>query len=685
MAKIDSSRLPSKKTFTVSIYDNQHRKNLALRAKKVTDLYDSVVASLTQQAALHFEGTKPNEEFDWKDYPQLQKLADKLIDNLGTSLQANIDEGCQEAWTLADTKNDAMVDYLTQNYNLKQSVIDNLKRPHTEALAEYLKRRDEGMGLSDGTGNLKGVWNLGEFKSELELSLEACIGRGMSAADMSREIRQYLKYPDKLFRRVRDKDTGALRLSKAAAAFHPGRGVYRSSYKNALRLTATENNIAYRSADHARWQNLDFVVGIEICISNNHPVNDICDELCGKYPKEFKFTGWHPWCRCFAVPVLASDEQCERYFKAIENGEDVTDWNFNDKVTEMPDVWNKWISDNKERITNASSLPYFIKDNFKNGDINKGLRWATAKKTAIKKVKEPAIGDTTPTFKERLKNGETIEELVKRLGKDTPITLRNYAKQIENNVEAEYDRSMIKPYQEKSIKDALQATLEKSDFGMLIQHKTLEKILDSKFMNQLETGTSGGVLNKAARKEYSAKAFGTPKTAKAEEFEKYGLLLDKDKLRSLDTTQELSNYTSYGTIEVRLNKDKVIATFTAGDSLDNYSDIMPSLTTDPKSISVNFGKFESVSKAFWKIAQANPRAKGNKLSDMVKALNAEYIELQYHGTLTAKQIESVTFPSFLDVRFAKDGVKKAMANGIDVFYKENDKIVKLTKQKAKTL
>ena len=162
---------------------------------------------------------------------------------------------------------------------------------------------------------------------------------------------------------------------------------------------------------------------------------------------------------------------------------------------------------------------------------------------------------------------------------------------------------MIKPYQEKSIKDALQATLEKSDFGMLIQHKTLEKILDSKFMNQLETGTSGGVLNKAARKEYSAKAFGTPKTAKAEEFEKYGLLLDKDKLRSLDTTQELSNYTSYGTIEVRLNKDKVIATFTAGDSLDNYFDIMPSLTTDPKSISVNFGKYESVSKAFWKIAQ----------------------------------------------------------------------------------
>lgn len=381
MAKKKTTQAPPKKTFKVSVYDNQHKKNLALRASKVTSLYDSVVASIAQQASLRFEGTEPNDEFYWKDYPQLQKLADSLIDKLGSSLQTNIEEGYEEAWTLSNTKNDAMVDYLTQNFSIKQSVLDEMKHPHTEALAEFLKRRKEGMGLSDGSGNLKGVWNLDAFKSELELSLEACIGRGMSAADMSREIRQYLKYPDKLFRRVRDKATGTLRLSKAAAAFHPGRGVYRSSYKNALRLTATENNIAYRTADHTRWQKLDFVVGIEICISNNHPVADICDELCGKYPKEFKFTGWHPWCRCFAVAILASDDECERYFKAIENGEDVSGWNFKEKVTDMPDAWNKWVSDNKERIANAKSLPYFIKD-------NKNIF-----KKSIKQLSNPSVSD----------------------------------------------------------------------------------------------------------------------------------------------------------------------------------------------------------------------------------------------------------------------------------------------------
>ena len=35
-------------------------------------------------------------------------------------------------------------------------------------------------------------------------------------------------------------------------------------------LAVTETNAAYRTADHERWQNLDFVVGIEIHLSGNH-------------------------------------------------------------------------------------------------------------------------------------------------------------------------------------------------------------------------------------------------------------------------------------------------------------------------------------------------------------------------------------------------------------------------------
>ena len=44
------------------------------------------------------------------------------------------------------------------------------------------------------------------------------------------------------------------------------------------------------TADYERWQQLDFVVGIEIKLSNNHTLNgmpftDICDKLKGRYPK----------------------------------------------------------------------------------------------------------------------------------------------------------------------------------------------------------------------------------------------------------------------------------------------------------------------------------------------------------------------------------------------------------------
>ena len=90
--------------------------------------------------------------------------------------------------------------------------------------------------------------------------------------------------------------------SKAAAAFHPGQGVYRSSYKNAMRLTRSEINMAYRESERLRWANLDFVVGFEIRLSNNHtttdpktgkkvPFVDICDTLAGRYPKSFVFKG----------------------------------------------------------------------------------------------------------------------------------------------------------------------------------------------------------------------------------------------------------------------------------------------------------------------------------------------------------------------------------------------------------
>lgn len=373
------------KTFTIGTYDKKHKENLAKRARKVQQLYDAAVKRIAQAAAPSLFDADPKKEFHFEDFPALKKEMEALMQDLGSSLQANIEDGDQESWTLSNTKNDAMVDSIIGKKKLPAKTVKAWKHPHLEALNAFIARQEAGMNLS------RRVWNLTQqFKSEMELALELGMGEGKSAAALSRDVRKYLVEPNKLFRRVRDK-SGALRLSKAAAAYHPGQGVYRSSYKNALRMTATENNIAYRTADHNRWQALPFVIGIEIHISNNHPTEDICDLFDGKrFPKDFKFTGWHPWCRCYAVSVLASQEEMDAYTTALMNGEDVSNWKFTGQVEKMPKEFNKWMKDNQARIENATSMPYFIKDNFKDGDPAKGLRWEGKKKakTTLEKAEE---------------------------------------------------------------------------------------------------------------------------------------------------------------------------------------------------------------------------------------------------------------------------------------------------------
>lgn len=429
------------KTFTIGTYDKKHKENLAKRARKVQQLYDAAIKRIAQAAAPSLFDADPKKEFHFEDFPALKKEMEALMQDLGSSLQANIEDGDQESWTLSNTKNDAMVDSIIGKKKLPAKTVKAWKHPHLEALNAFIARKEAGMNLS------RRVWNLTQqFKSEMELALELGMGEGKSAAALSRDVRKYLVEPNKLFRRVRDK-SGALRLSKAAAAYHPGQGVYRSSYKNALRMTATENNIAYRTADHNRWQALPFVIGIEIHISNNHPTEDICDLFDGKrFPKDFKFTGWHPWCRCYAVSVLASQEEMDAYTTAIMNGEDVSHWKFTGQVEKMPKEFNKWMKDNQARIENATSMPYFIKDNFKDGDPANGLRWEGMEKSNKKDGAIAATPKSKPAdeWKGISKNDRELLELVQTEGW-TEQNQDHYRDLLDKAYDAEMKKANLKP------------------------------------------------------------------------------------------------------------------------------------------------------------------------------------------------------------------------------------------------
>lgn len=351
-------------------FDRQHMRNLTAYERQVDAIYK---AAIKEAAALglSIRDIDPTRLFSFSDYPITRKRLETLLESLKSGLSAVIVNGVRSEWTLANNKNDELCrQVFGENVGrLSKAQYRRYFKNNEEARDAFLARKVQGLNLSDR------VWKYtNQFKGEIELGLDIGLRSGKAAERLQKDLQLFLQHPDMLFRRVRD-EHGQLVLSKRAAAFHPGRGVYRSSYKNARRLAATETNIAYRSADFTRWQDLDFVVGIRVVQSNNHPVPDICDELSaevgskavkgrGCYPKDFKYTGWHPHCRCHAETILKTEEEMARDNARLLRGEEPLKDSVN-TVTGVPQEFSDWLKDNKERAKRSTSVPYFISDNKK--------------------------------------------------------------------------------------------------------------------------------------------------------------------------------------------------------------------------------------------------------------------------------------------------------------------------------
>lgn len=341
----------------LSSWERKHRANVSGYQRQIDALYNDVIkeASLLAASVPNF---KADSLFQFTDYPTLRKRVERLFSAMNSQMYGIIVNGIEAEWTLANNKNSELARQVFGDNigKLSQAQYRRYFSTNDAAREAFIARKEAGLKLSDR------VWRYtGQFKEEIELGIDVGLRGGQSAADMARDLKQYLREPDRLFRRVRD-EHGELQLSRAAQAYHPGQGVYRSSYKNARRLAATETNIAYRTSDYERWQQLDFVVGIEIQLSNNHPEPDICDDLAGRYPKDFKFTGWHPHCRCHAVSILKTEEEVKADTQKILNGEPLDGDSVN-RVDDVPARFNEWIEENKERAKGWGSMPYFIRQN----------------------------------------------------------------------------------------------------------------------------------------------------------------------------------------------------------------------------------------------------------------------------------------------------------------------------------
>lgn len=343
-------------TYRKSLFETQNSYD-----KRIQRLFNKAAYDISALAS--DPSAKFSSSFDFSNNVRLNKRIDAIMLDFHDNVLETIQAGSVDCWNLSNDKNDMIVnEYLTGLTTVKG--IEKYFKPNAEALQAFITRKRDTFTLSDR------IWKIADqYRRELELHLGYGILNGDSADTISRRIRYYQANPEMLFRRVRDKN-GNLVLSQRASEYHPGRGIYRSSYKNAMRLSRTETNMSYREADFIRWNQLDFVSGIKISLSSAHPKYnyiEVCEAMAGHYPKGFKWSGWHTQCLCISTPVLMSKED----FLAQLEGREYT---MPDQVTEVPDGFKNWISENSTRVSGWRSAPYWVQDNFKNGDILRGLK-----------------------------------------------------------------------------------------------------------------------------------------------------------------------------------------------------------------------------------------------------------------------------------------------------------------------
>lgn len=392
----------AKKTgFSIQGFDVAHYKQTEEYLRAIDTIYQQAVNDFALLGdRLRIDPEKP---FSLADYPSANAKAQQIVNNLASRMQAVVVQGSEREWLYACKKNDEFLNHILNTSRLSKKTLQKFQDRNLSALSAFQKRKVDGLDLS------KRIWRYADqFKAQMELGLDIGLGDGKSAQVLSKELRSFLVDPDKLFRRVRDKH-GNLVLSKNAKAFNPGQGKYRSSYKNAMRLTRSEINMAYREADHLRWQKLDFVVGFEVKVSNKHEAFlveweksnpgkvEICDQLIGRYPKTFVFKGWHPQCMCYAVPILMNPDEYNtdelNELRAALRGEDYKKFQSRNTVTDVPNGFKDWVQTNADLAQGWKSQPYFIRDNFEGGTLAGKLKVAEMPK-AIKNIGNIVPSDT---------------------------------------------------------------------------------------------------------------------------------------------------------------------------------------------------------------------------------------------------------------------------------------------------
>lgn len=381
--------------------DNDQKKSTLARIKR-TEAYAERVRTLfaaTVNEILALNKTMPElEEGEMFSFDAVslkkQKEVERLLRQLHSVATMAIQSGIKLEWAQANAECDKLVQSCFGKKALETPEFTAWTQRNEAAMAAFIARSENGLNLSQR------VWkSCRQLRDEMEVAITVAVGDGTSAASMSRSVRKYLNDPDLMFRRFRykageetifdedgnevgkkiiwgkkwkkkirkpDGTVGWIDYDKSSYQDEwTGPGYYKSSAQNAMRVARTETNIAYRRADNARWQQMDFVLGQRVQLSRNHPKKDICDKLAGDYPPEFVFDGWHPQCFCMVTPILMDEDEILKMNEAMLEGKEYKPRG--KRITQYPDNFKQWVRDNEEKIMSAhdyGSDPYFVRNNF---------------------------------------------------------------------------------------------------------------------------------------------------------------------------------------------------------------------------------------------------------------------------------------------------------------------------------
>lgn len=353
----------------------------AVYNKRLRRLYSDYVKKLTS-LGYGEDVLEDDALFNFDNFPQLKARLDDIFNDYYQNSLLCYKSGITDGVALAYNHDEMVIG----GYSVLTDKAIRVARD--TAAATFISNR---LKAKNGLNLAQIVWNYcQQTKSEFEMAMSNTIadgiGKGSSAEEIGKSIRKYLNDPDMMYRRYhtikvqkngKKKDVVTWRRrriidGKVRFIEEPlekvGMGVYRSARKNALRVARTEINAAYHKARNERWQNEPFVIGQYIHVSPQHNIDDICNDLEGRYPKDFDWRSWHSNCICTSDPITIQGEEKKEFYKRLMAGEDMSNYVSSFAVLTMPEKYNQYIRDNSEAIVKAGmrgKLAWHLQDNTK--------------------------------------------------------------------------------------------------------------------------------------------------------------------------------------------------------------------------------------------------------------------------------------------------------------------------------